>query len=311
MNGGAGGMAQARGEGATGASYGPGGAVGREIRAAFADAGVDGTLHAVDVNSGAQVAVGADTPVSTASVHKLCLAVTVQRLADAGRLDPAAQVEVPAQGRTPGPTGLSMLRDPVRVSVRDLLALALTISDNAAADLLYERVGLDAVNTAMAELGLRRTVAEHRTRDLIAAVAEDCGGDESLLLVDPGLVARLRVLDPARTNRSTPREITRLLGALWRDEACSPERAADLRALLGLQVWPHRLASGFPYDDVRVSGKTGTLPTLRSEAGVVEFPDGGCYAVAVFTRSARTAARQPAADAVIGTAARIAVDALR
>ncbi|MGV9547587.1 serine hydrolase, partial [Streptomyces ardesiacus] len=47
------------------------------------------------------------------------------------------------------------------------------------------------------------------------------------------------------------------------------------------------------------------------EVGVVEYPDGGRYAVAVFTRTAHTAAVLPAADAVIGTAARIAVDALR
>lgn len=40
-------------------------------------------------------------------------------------------------------------------------------------------------------------------------------------------------------------------------------------------------------------------------------PDGGRYAVAVFSRTAHTAATLPAADAVIGTAAGITVDALR
>jgi beta-lactamase class A len=60
-----------------------------------------------------------------------------------------------------------------------------------------------------------------------------------------------------------------------------------------------------------VSGKTGTLPTPRHEAGVVRHPDGGRYAVAVCTRSASTGVTLPAADAVIGTVARIAVDAPR
>lgn len=102
--------------------------------------------------------------------------------------------------------------------------------------------------------------------------------------------------------------MTALLGAVWRDEACAPEHGAAIRRLLALQVWPHRLASGFPFDDVRGAGKTGTLPTLRHEVGVVEYPDGGRYAVAVFTRTPDTAATLPAA---VGTAARIAVDALR
>ncbi|WP_067796246.1 serine hydrolase [Actinomadura formosensis] len=76
-------------------------------------------------------------------------------------------------------------------------------------------------------------------------------------------------------------------------------------------VPPHRLASGFPYDDVVVSGKTGTLPTLRNEVGAVEHPDGARYAVAVFTRALLPAAVLPRADAVIGTTARQAIEFLR
>lgn len=104
--------------------------------------------------------------------------------------------------------------------------------------------------------------------------------------------------------------MTRLLGAVWREEAASPQSCAELRRLMGLQVWPHRLSAGFPDDDVVVSGKTGTLPGLRIEVGVVETGDGRRTAVAVFTRSASSRLNLPQADAAIGTAARLAVDAL-
>ncbi len=80
---------------------------------------------------------------------------------------------------------------------------------------------------------------------------------------------------------------------------------------MALQVWPHRLASGFPDERFRVAGKTGTLPGVRNEIGVVEHAGGGRVAVAVFTRADTAAASLPQADRVIGTAARIAVDALR
>jgi beta-lactamase class A len=83
-----------------------------------------------------------------------------------------------------------------------------------------------------------------------------------------------------------------------------------MRRLLRLQVCRHRLASGFPTDDVLVSGKTGTLLNLRSEVGVIELPDGHRFAIAVFTRSSDAALTNPRADAVIGTAARLAVDQL-
>ena len=84
-----------------------------------------------------------------------------------------------------------------------------------------------------------------------------------------------------------------------------------MRRVLALQVWPHRLASGFPSDDVRVSGKTATLPTMRHEIGVVEYPDGGRYAVAVLTQTGSPAPTQPRADAAIGAVGRRAVELLR
>ncbi|WP_395573072.1 serine hydrolase [Streptomyces sp. BK79] len=286
-------------------------AVTGRLHAAFADAGVTGWLHAVDLDSGAQVEAGADQPVCTASVHKVCVLVTLHELAAAGALDLTEQVACPPAGRTPGPTGLAAMLDPVRLSLRDAALLMMSVSDNTAADLLLRRVGLDAVNRTTARLGLTRTRAVYGFGEILETMREDAGPDGARALTDPHVITRLRALDPARTNHSTPRDMTRLLGALWRDEACPPEYGAAMRRVMGLQVWPHRLASGFPFDDVHVAGKTGTLPTLRNEVGVVEYPDGGRYAVAVFTRTAQTAATLPAADAVIGTAARIAVDALR
>ncbi|MFE3323378.1 serine hydrolase [Streptomyces sp. NPDC059176] len=285
-------------------------ALGR-IGAAFAEAGVSGWLHAVDIDSGSQIGIGADHPVPTASVHKLCCLVTLHQHAAAGHLDLTEQIDCPPTERTPGPTGLAAMLDPVRMSLRDVAYLMMSVSDNTAADLLLQRIGLDAVNHTTNRLGLRHTRAVHTFSQLFATIREDAGPGGAQALTDPHTIARLRALDPSRTNRTTPRDMTRLLCALWRDEACTPEHGVAIRRLLGLQVWPHRMASGFPFDDVHVAGKTGSLPTLRNEVGVVEYPDGGRYAVAVFTRSASTAALLPAADAVIGSAARIAVDTLR
>lgn len=277
----------------------------RRITAAFADAGVTGRLHALDIDSGATVSVAATHLAPTSSLHKVCLLATLYREAAAGRLDRTRQVDVPAAGRTPGLSGIAVMRDAVRLSLRDLATLAVAVSDNAAADVLWREVGIDTVNRAMIELGLPDTVAVHDMAAIRNALVAQPNP------ADPAALADISVLDPSQTNRSTPRQMAELFAAIWRDEVCTGDLAAELRSVLGLQAWSHRLASGFPFDDVRVSGKTATLPTVRHEAGVIEYPDGGRYAVAVFTRAASTATVLPAADAVIGTAARIAVDALR
>jgi beta-lactamase class A len=289
--------------------------VGAQIEAVFRKAGVTGYLHVTDLDTGKEIGLRADDPVVLASVFKVPLLVAFHRQAAAGLLDPAEPVTLSPSVRTDGPTGVSAMQDEVRISLRDLCYLMIAVSDNTAADVLFARVGLDAINATIASLGLRRTRVTTDARGLHDTMLQDAGvtnlADLWPRLDEPGLLPSLRVLDPAHTNHSTPREMTRLLSLIWRDEACSADDCAQMRRLFGLQVWPHRLSSGFPYDDVRVSGKTGTLPTLRNEVGVVEYPDGGRYAVAVFTRSLLPVAVLPEADASIGTTARLAIEALR
>ena len=139
---------------------------------------------------------------------------------------------------------------------------------------------------------------------------DDVTGIEEAMAAEPGRVAGLSACLPECTNRSTPRESTTLLRLLWTDRAAEPDACTEARRILGRQVWPHRLTSGFPSDDVQVSGKTGTLGVVRNEIGVVEGPGDRRFAVAVFLRTERIDFHQPAADALIGTVGRLLVEQL-
>ena len=284
------------------------------IGQAFERAGVTGWLHAVDIDTGAEIGTGADEPVALASVAKLTILVALHRAADAGRLRLDDQVTLGAD-RTAGVAGLGAMRDEARLSLRDLALLMISISDNAAADALLERVGLDAVQRTVDDLGLTRTVITSSCRDQYDALIEDlsrCGLTLAQALADPATLTRFQVLDPtnATTNRSTPRDVTRLLCCIWRDEAASVDGCNEMRRVLRLQACRHRLGGGFPTDDALVAGKTGTFLNLRSEVGVVELPDHRRFAVAVFTRGDDTALATARAEAAIGTSARLAVDQL-
>ena len=279
----------------------------------FDDAGVAGFLHALDLSTGQEVAHHADEPVVPASVFKVPVLVELCRQADEGLLDAATPLTVPVEGRAMGPFGLSQMRHPVTMSPADLAWLMMGISDNAATDVLCELVGLDNVNATLDRLGLKGTRVGGDCRDIFRTLDDEIGLDAFEAGLTEELLGKLSALDPARSLQvTTPRETTRLLQLVWDDQAASPAACAEIRRVLGLQVWPHRLASGFSDDDtVRTSGKTGTLGTVRNEVGVVEYADGARYAVAVFTRSTSLRAKNPAADAVIGHAARAAVDVLR
>ena len=285
-----------------------------DFESLFRAAAVDGWLHALDLASGREIAWQADEPVVAASVFKIPVLVELCRQADAGELSLAEPVLVPLEGRAAGPTGLSVGLDAATQSWRDLALSMIVVSDNAATDVICTRLGIDRINAAMRALDLPGTQLEGDCRHLFAQMSEDAGGHALAAFPakpDIELLLRLRVLQPRLTNRTTPREASRLLAAIWRDQAASAEGCALMRRILAAQVWPHRLASGFPEDDVRTAGKTGTLVTVRNEAGVVSYPDGRHYAVSVFTRSHDVRAKHPAQDRVIGQAARLAVDLLR
>jgi beta-lactamase class A len=288
-----------------------------QIRAVFAAAGGRGRVHAREVGAadGPEVAVEADSPVVLASVFKIPVAVAFARAVAAGQLDPQERARLPRRYRTGG-IGTGGAADDVEMSLRDLMRFMLTMSDNAATDVLWDRLGQPAVQAVLDSLDLRSTRIRGDCAYLFATIAEDLSADGSedvddvMAAAGPDQVRKLRALDAAQTNASTPRDITRLLDAIWTDRAAAPEACASVRAIMAEQIWPHRLSSGFE-PDVAVAAKTGTLPAIRNEAGVVTYPDGRRYAVAVFTRSDRLDGRQPLMDASIGRAGRIAVDWIR
>ncbi|ONI76305.1 serine hydrolase [Actinosynnema sp. ALI-1.44] len=292
-------------------------AIGAEIEAVFADAGARGFVHAkqIGVPDGPEVGVGADDQVVLASVFKIPVAVAFAREVAAGRLDETERTRVTARYRIGG-IGTAGCADDVEMSWRDLAHFMLTMSDNAATDLIFHRVGQAAVDQVLADLGLARTRLTGCCEDLFASVIADLGAkpDDDLDAVLAGATEeqmwKLTVLDPDRTTSSTPREITALLDAIWTDRAGDTAACERVRKIMAQQIWPHRMSSGFPAG-VAIAAKTGTLPAVRNEAGVVTDVDGRQYAVAVFTRADSLQDRLPAVDAAIGKAARLAVDHLR
>lgn len=292
------------------------------ISAAFAEAGVRGLIHAVDIDTGHEIGIDADETVVAASVFKVPVLVELCRQYAAGLRSPTERVRIGAdRWRVGGGTGTAAMLDDIDLSLRDLAFLMMSVSDNRATDVIVSLLGLDAINATMRDFGFVDTVVELDCTGLFATIAEDLGTDLDTLeehlaagTVTPELdrsMRAMRCVTPDRTDRTTPRESTSLLAALWRDEVVGAEAAAEARRILGQQAWPHRLTSGFPDSRIRLSGKTGTIFYVRNEVGVVEFPDGQRYSVAVFLQEPTSEQRNPDADRVIGTAARLAVDYLR
>jgi beta-lactamase class A len=287
-----------------------------QLRAIFEDAGARGWFHATSLDRpDEEIALDADHVVPMASVYKLPLVIAFADLVDRGSLDPQALVTLQSNDRTPGPTGLSIFCDPVTLSLRDLAASTMALSDNAAADALLEVVSLDRVADLLQRVGLTNTRVRRGTADNLRELVRrtrTTDADAALAaLADNDTTDPAGVYEAANASATTAHDMTKLLRALWSGELLSPAQTAFVQRLMSFQVFTQRIASAFPHDAVRVYGKTGTFGALRHEVGVVELPGGPTVAVAALTRAARADKRLPRVDAAIGQATRYAVDRLR
>lgn len=284
------------------------------LRSTFDSYGAQGFLHAVELGGDREVALDADELVVSASVFKVPVLLELMRQASAGAISLSERVTVTSNDRVFGPTGISIFQDDTEISLKDLATLMMTVSDNTATDLVMNRVGLDLINATLRELGLEQTVLIGDCMDLFGSLLEDIGLTVEEVVAHPtmsvGRLRRWRGLDPERTTRTTPRDTTRLLQLIAQHEAAPVDACTEIRRVMSLQYAPHRLRAGLPAP-LLVWGKTGTLPGVYNEVGVVEYPDGSAYAVAVFTRSPETIGMNSRADRAIAEAAAIAVAELR
>lgn len=297
----------------------------RQVERAFADAGCRGSVAALEIDGPGAVSVRAQELAVAGSTFKVVVALELFCQAAVGELDVTERVRLDPARATPGGQGFCLFEDEAECSLRDLARMMLTISDNTATDALIRRVSLARIHARLAGLGLDRIRLAGTIQQEVDALGRDVGlagwaqlqqvleqaasTEEAEALWQRVLAAPS--LRPGRIASATAGQMAGLLRMIWRDEAGASAACAAVRGLMGQQRLTRKIATGFD-ERVRVAAKSGTVPgAVSNDVGVVQFPDGGRYAVAVFTRPRRPGVQVPATDAVIGTVAQLAVEHLR
>lgn len=291
----------------------------RELRGLLKDAGLSGSFLVRDLSNGDEIGIDPDVEYPIASLAKVPLAVAVLQRIEDDRIDGAMMVEVqPGRIESTGMTGLSMFRHPARIAVDDLLYLSTAISDNAAADALFDLVPPAEVHQALLDAGITGLTVRHAMRDVAETPAERFEPGSVHLAHSLAIGSRtsgrghpVPQLDVSRASSGTARAFVDLLEALWVPSRYPAGVAARVRLLMGQNVIRHRLAPDFSSDASTWSSKTGTMLNERHEVGVVEHADGGLFAVAALTESTVPAVIQPAAEALMARVARALHDHLR
>jgi Beta-lactamase class A len=133
--------------------------------------------------------------------------------------------------------------------------MMVAVSDNSAANVLIDKVGMENVNAFLGSFGLRSTRLRRKMMDLKAA-------------------------GEGRENVSTPNEMAKLLQALYERKILNEEMTTDFFKVLATHKdsWIPR---DLP-DDLKIANKPGALEGVRNDSGII-FVEKRPYILSVMT----------------------------
>jgi beta-lactamase class A len=249
-----------------------------EATIADVDRHLDGVLavEILDLSTGQKFSLHADEVLPTASSIKIAILAELFRQGQQGKIN-LNDFYTLQQSDIVGGSGIAEALTPgrTRLTIRDVAALMISVSDNSATNIIIDRVGLDNVNALLDSLGLTQTRLRRKMMDLQAAAA-------------------------GKENISTPAEMVALLEALYRGKVLNKAYTEDFFKLLSV----HK-ESYIPYDlpeDLRVANKPGELEGVRNDSGIV-FTGNRPYAISVMTSYLRRERDGGNAITAISTAA--------
>ena len=205
----------------------------------------DVSLYYKNLTTGETLAFQADRPLIAASVIKLALLGEVFRRFDAGEMDPDETVTLREADKVPSCGALTYLHDGLQVTLRDLCVLMTILSDNTATNMLFDRVGAEAIGRFLTERGI-------------------AGLDFNRKMFDSEAAAR------GVQNHITAAGVGLLLEKLARGELVSASADMKMMSILLNQQLNHKIP--FYLDRYAIAHKTGEDDGTSHDAAIVYAP---------------------------------------
>jgi len=181
--------------------------------------------------------------VPSASTIKVPVLLATLASVEAGGLDLATPVEIPAE-RVGGSGPLSLLPSVTRLPLEELLSLMIALSDNDATNVVIDLVGREAVGELLRKAPTRHTRLERRLMDFAA--------------IERGL-----------QNETCAADLVAILVALREGRLLEEAHTGIALDFLRSQQFRDGLPAYLP-DTVSVASKTGELFGVRADVALIE-----------------------------------------
>lgn len=227
-------------------------------RIAAIDARLDGVMGVavIDLKAGHGFSYHGDLVTAQASLIKIPILVTAFQQAESGGLKLDRKIALTEKDKAGGSGTLDarLGKEPLELTVRELLTLMVRDSDNTATNAVIRLVQRERVNALMLTLGLKSTRLRRIMMDGEAARRDE-------------------------ENTSTPLEMARLVELIYRGKVVSRKACDEMIGMLKLVQADFR---GALPPGVESASKPGSVPGVRTEAGII-FLEGRPYVLSVMS----------------------------
>lgn len=114
-------------------------------------------VFAENLKTGQTASFSPDLPVQTASTIKMAILLDAAEQIRAGKASFNEKLVLTPENQVPGSGIIGQLDTPLTLTLRDVLHLMVTLSDNTATNMAIDRLGLDHINATIQADGLKST----------------------------------------------------------------------------------------------------------------------------------------------------------
>lgn len=159
---------------------------------------------------------------------------------------------------------LHQLKEGASLRLEDLALLMIAVSDNSAANLLIDRIGIDTINNEIRKIGMKSTILGRKMLDFEAK-------------------------QEGKDNFTTPEDLSLLFEMILTSSELSYESRKRIFEMMSVQKLNSKLPSLIAVDDVDdveafLAHKTGELPSSEHDAGIFFYNTDHPVLVTVMTQ---------------------------
>lgn len=195
----------------------------------------------------------ADRQLPSASTIKILIMIEAYRCFLARKLNLDEKVSIKNSDKVEFSLISEMNTD--QYTVKELILLMMTISDNTATNVLIDILGMENINKTGVELGLRGTILQRKMMDFEAA-------------------------KKGRQNLTVPRDLLIVMEKLYKNEIFAQSACSEMLVIMSTVVAKDFMIRDLPVD-IRCAHKTGELDGINHDVGIIYTPK--CdYALGIF-----------------------------